>query len=78
MPAATVLFVSRSMRMNAPIARLSPYVSNTSGFEVVMRQWPISFMASEFASCGSSVFTSMRESTSVTTAGDRLVVCFKK
>ncbi len=76
MPAATVPFVSGSIRMNEPVLELRVYSSSSNGTWVrsVMRPSSLSFSAVAVLSrC--SVLTSRRYSSAVTLARVVLVVC---
>ena len=75
MPAPTVLFVSRSMTMNAPVAALALYASYASGWLRLSTTCPTSFIASCVAGRRSSVLTSTPNRTSAISPATVRVVC---
>ena len=68
MPAPTVALVMRSIRMKAPVARLSAKVSKAIGDCAEMLQTPTSFISSVLAASWAKLLTSMRYFRSVTVA----------
>ena len=68
MPAATVAFEKRSIRMNEPVVRLSSYGSKAIGSDKDRLQKPMSLSASVLAAKGLKLSTSTRCLSSLTAA----------
>ena len=77
-PAPAVSLVKRSIRMKAPVSRLTAYGSNATGAAVDRLQNPISFSPSVRSARCASVSTSMRCLSAVTVAGTVRVPIFSR